>query len=79
MVVCIYISRKILGKEFVERLDAPDLPQFRLIDMYHSSTDPIVKESNLKLFCSPSNLRIVISTVAFGMGIDCHNVEQVVH
>ena len=54
------------------------MPQFRLIDMYHSSTDPIVKESILKLFCLPSNLRIVISTVAFGMRIDCHNVEQVV-
>ena len=71
--------KKNLGKEFVEPLDAPDLPQFRLVDMYHSSTDPIVKESILKLFCLPSNLRIVISTVAFGMGIDCHNVEQVVH
>ena len=47
--------------------------------MYHSSTDPIVKESILKLFCIPSNLRIVISTIAFGMGIDCHDVEQVVH
>ena len=71
--------KKNLGKEFVEPLDAADLPHFRLVDMYHSSTDPIVKESILKLFCIPSNLRIVISTVAFGMGIDCHNVEQVVH
>ena len=68
--------KKNLGKEFVEPLDAPDLP---LVDMYHSSTDPIVKESILKLFCVPSNLRIVISTVAFGMGIDCHDVKQVIH
>ena len=76
---CLYLYfKKNLGKEFVEPLDAPDLPQFRLVEMYHSSTDPVVKESILKLFCIPSNLRIVIATVAFGMGIDCHNVEHTI-
>ena len=55
------------------------MAQFRLVDMYHSSIDPIVKESILELFCVPSSLRIVIATIVFGMGIDCHDVEQVVH
>ena len=40
---------------------------------------PIVKESILKWSRIPSNLRIVISTVAFGMANDCHDIAQVIH
>jgi len=47
--------------------------------MFHSSTDPVVKECILKSFCQPSCLRVVIATVAFGMGIDCPDVRQVIH
>ena len=47
--------------------------------MYHSSTGPIVKESILKLSIKFENSHIVISTVAFKMGIDFHDVEQIVH
>ena len=71
--------RKFLGKDFTEPKDAPDLPQFRLVDMYHSSTDPVVKDMILSRFSTQSSLRIVISTVAFGMGIDCTNIRQIVH
>jgi len=31
------------------------------------------------MFSKPSHLRVVIATVAFGMGIDCKNVHQIVH
>ena len=68
-----------LKEGFTEPLGAPDLPQFRLLDMYHSSVDQEIKESILNLFSKPSHLRIVIATVAFGMGIDCRDVRQVVH
>ena len=47
--------------------------------MFMSCTDPIVKESILSRFTTESNLRIVIGTVAFGMGIDCPDVRQVFH
>lgn len=66
--------RDFLGPTFTEPQDAPDLPQFRLVDMYHSSTDPIVKDISM-LFTKKSSLRVVIATVAFGMGIDCPDVR----
>ena len=39
-----------------------------------------IKDSIIRSFCHPdSHLRIVTCTVAFGMGIDCPNVRQIVH
>ena len=71
--------RDSLGREFTEPVGAPDLPQFRLVDMFHSSIDVEIKESILASFTKPSQLRVVIATVAFGMGIDCADVRQVFH
>ena len=65
--------------EFKEPLDAPDVPQCRLVGMFHSSTDSLVKDIVLKMFCAPSCLRVIIATVAFGMGVDCQDVTQVIH
>ena len=47
--------------------------------MFTSCSDEVVKDNIIKLFTSPSQLRVVISTVAFGMGIDCPDVENVIH
>ena len=69
-----FFPRSFLGEDFTELQDAPDLPQFRVIDMYHSCTDTIVKDSIAKLFVEASHLQVVIVTVAFGMGIDCPDV-----
>ena len=44
-----------------------------------SCTEEYVKEQIIKLFSEDSQLRVVIATVAFGMGIDCCNVTQVIH
>ena len=71
--------RDSLGREFTEPVSAPDLPQFRLIDMYHSSIDVEIKKSILVSFTKASQLRVVIATVAFGMGIDCADVCQILH
>ena len=71
--------KKVMGNEFNEPLDAPDLPQFRLVGMFHSCTYPWIKDTILKMFCAPSCLRVVIATVAFGMGVDCQDVTQVIH
>ena len=71
--------REALGRQFTKPVGAPDLPQFRLVDMFHSSVDIEIKENILSSFCKPSQLRIVIATVAFGMGVDCTDVHQIIH
>ncbi len=56
----------------------PDIPGFRLVDMYMSCTDPEVKEKIGQLFVIDSPLRVVIATTAFGLGIDCPHVRHVI-
>ncbi len=53
---------------------SPDIPGFRLIDMFMSCTEEVVKDKIVELFTTESCLRVVVATVAFGMGINCHDV-----
>ena len=68
-----------LAHEFTEPTDAPDVADFRMVDMFSSCTDETTKNKIIKLFTKQSQLRIVIATVAFGMGINCPDVQEVVH
>ena len=69
-----------LKHEFTEPISAPNVSKFRLVDMYTSVTQKEVQERIVKSFsCATASLRIVVCTIAFGMGIDCAGVNQVIH
>ena len=74
----LYFKRQ-LGMEFTEPPGAPDLPRFRLVDMYMSCTEQVVKEEIVRGFTHKSTLCTLFATVAFGMGIDCPAVREVIH
>ena len=68
-----------LGKDFLHPSHAPDLSKYRLVDMYTSCTETTVKNTIVQAFTCASPLGLVITTVAFGIGVDCPHVSQVVH
>ena len=73
-----YFFKDKLGSKFTYPPRAPDLPQFRLVDMYMSCTEEAVKDKISYLFTRASTLRVVIATIAFALGVDCSDVRQVV-
>ena len=69
-----------LGKGKTEPPGLPDLACFRVVDMFTACTHVEVKNSILDSFRDPSShLRVIIATVAFGMGLDCPNVRRIIH
>ena len=67
------------SSELTEPVDAPNIARYRLVDMYSSCTDQMTKETIMNLFTKPSQLRIIIATIAFGMGVDCPDVHHIIH
>ena len=65
---------------YTEPVGAPNRARFRLVDTYSSATEKEVQDSITKSFsCSKSSLRVLICTIAFGMGLDCVDVTQIIH
>ena len=73
-----YFKRS-LCDSFTEPRGAPDLSRYRLVEMYTRCTQQSVKDSIVQNFTSASQLRVVICTIAFGMGIDSPDVRVIVH
>ena len=74
------VFQNVHGNEILEPQDALEMPQYRLIDMFMSSTHPSVKEEILQYFTSASApLRIVLCTIAFGMGVNSPDVRRIIH
>lgn len=76
----IYIFFKAeLGDNITEPTHGPNLAKFKLVDVFTSVTDQHQKDGIINAFTKDSQLRIVIATVAFGVGIDCPDIRQIVH
>lgn len=55
-------------------------PKKRIVEMFHSRSDELNKEEILKsLGDSNGCIRVLIATIAYGMGIDCKDVKTVLH
>lgn len=70
-----------LGKEMTDPVGVcRDLPQFRMLDMFTACTHPTIKNCILQSLPDPDSvLRIIVATIAFGMGLDCPNIRRVIH
>ena len=71
-------KRKLKGS-ITEPPGYPDVTPFRLVDMFHACNSSSVKSGILTSFISDSRLRVLVATVAFGMGIDCSDVRRIIH
>lgn len=71
--------RQKLGDHFTDPVGAPDKCCNRIVDMFHSCTEPCIKDNILKSFKLSTRLRVVIATVAFGMGVDVSDIRNVLH
>jgi ATP-dependent DNA helicase RecQ len=71
---------KFLENDLTEPPGYPDsIPELRLVDCYTGCTEDHVRATILKQFSKDSCLRLVIATIAFGIGIDCPEIRQVIH
>ncbi len=60
--------------------DPPPVSDFRLFDSYTVAVDDKVKTHIVSSFTQPDScLRVVIGAIAFGMGLDCPNIRNVIH
>ena len=76
----VYSTLKILlGGKMYEDLAQQD-PKRVLLEMLHSCTPATNKQHILESFQSDTGcIRILVATIAFGMGVDCKQVHRTVH
>ena len=55
-------------------------PKKRTVEMFHSRIDDLNRDHILESMGEPNgSVRVLIATIAYGMGIDCKNVKSVLH
>jgi superfamily II DNA helicase RecQ len=70
----------ILGKNQYYPHDTLALPKNRLFAQFHAPQTTRMKDEILaQLSSKTSNIRVILATVAFGMGVDIRAIRQVIH
>jgi superfamily II DNA helicase RecQ len=60
--------------------DKPQTTEHRLVGMYHGSVGSQMEKTVVDHFTKVgSNIRVIVCTIAFGMGINIPDVEVVIH
>ena len=74
------MMKRMLGSNITEPPGTEADLQVRLIDVFTSVSTTEMREMVLKVFrnCS-TKLRILIATTAFGLGVDCPDVERIIN
>ena len=69
-----------LGNNFTELPNSVELNKHGLVNMFLGCTPPDVKEELLQQFTAASTpLRLIFTTSAFGMGVNCCYAKQIIH
>ena len=69
-----------LGIEITNPCGYPNVSQFRRVEMFSRVLTTEKKEQVLSAFSDPNGvLQVVIATSAFGLGIDCQNIQRTIH
>ena len=69
-----------MGKSQYYPPSAPELSENRLFDMFHTSTPQHSKDVIMgSLQDCHGTVRVVLASVAMGMGIDLHGVDTIIH
>ena len=72
--------RHYLKEAFVSPRGAPSIPGNRIAEIYTRVSTTSMKERVIDNFQNTSSsLRVVFATIAFGMGLDVPDIQQVIH
>ena len=72
--------RQLLGQNITVPPGAPSIIPFRVLCLFTSASRAELREEILQEFCKlNTNLRLVIATTAFGLGVDCQDICRVIN
>jgi len=58
----------------------PNIFPFRVISLFTSASRAELREKILQEFCKEkTNLRLIIATTAFGLGVDCRDITRIIN